>query len=184
MLNKNPLFILLALPSLIGYGLAWSVLYLAFGHKLKFADGVLSFELRHDSWFAKSVYRGWAATSFGPFIMFAETCDYPTVRNHELVHVRQLEDDAVAASWFALGILPMSWQYALCVWCFYHPFALLGTYWASVLRGGNFYFDAAREQAARDRSNVIQTNYLHDLHMQKVEQEIIEEEAAGDERNP
>lgn len=71
------------------------VVRLLWGEDLRWQWGVLSVELKSESWPSRTWYKGWAGTTFGHGVMYASGkrggVAPSLVERHELVHVEQFE---------------------------------------------------------------------------------------------
>ena len=94
---RRALIHLFCLPWNLVAWLAVGIVWILWGRRLKLGYGVLSVEMRHDSWPVRTWYRGWSATTLGHAIIFAPNPRVHTI-THEHVHVKQFEA-AMIASW-------------------------------------------------------------------------------------
>lgn len=126
-------------------------MWLCFGHQLQWKHGVLTFELKRDSWPQRTWYAGWGGTTFGHGIMFAvDHLDWDPIWLHELVHVEQFEAECLQNTiFFAICTLLGFWWVGLIWWAGAPLLGVLAGYTTAWLRGEEFYMGSHLEEAAR-----------------------------------
>ncbi len=132
------------------------------GRDLRWLEGCLCFNLKEDSWPARTWYAKWGGTSIGHAIMFntripqtTEPLDSLTV--HELSHVKWFETvmfTSFMTAWIPFIFLGAHghWMSAcICgsiVWVTGHTLQGLGGFFVAWVLGGRAYRDSYHEQAA------------------------------------
>jgi hypothetical protein len=114
---KNALRYVATLPGDVFF--AWPlVLFIraAWGASLVWREGSLVVTLREGSWPMRTWYREWGGTTFGHGVMLASG-QPPSVLMHELVHVEQIEANAIVGFlFFGLLVCFGGWWLGLILW--------------------------------------------------------------------
>jgi hypothetical protein len=160
----NWVLFVITIPYGVIIGWTFTLLFTIFfcAHKLKINNyGILTAQWR--PWAAKI----WLyTTTFGRSIIFHPDSLNSTsmehkraVKNHELVHIRQLEDNMLISFLIGLiiSLITFNWIFGLIIWASGGIWQV-GNFLTALLRGGHVYRDAEHERSAYAQTDETSTN--------------------------
>lgn len=143
--------------------LVWLVMCAMWGEKLRWEEGCLVFNLKVDSWPARTWYRRWGGTCLGHVIFYNShvtpdaTGRWHPTQVHEHVHVEQYEASMLSSFIVGLTVFSVCAASGLVVtgavlggilWFFGYLWMGLSSWLTAVVRGGHLYVDSHHEEAA------------------------------------
>lgn len=161
---KRAAYVILTLPSmLLGYLFVVAALLFFFAHRPRWDTDTTRLRAQWRPWFAK---RFKFSTTMGAIIYnpnhFEPPETFERLRQHELVHIRQFDDESVAL-FFGLGLYGL--HVIIQSWWFTAPVLLFGLVLSNYvgrslgawLRGGHIYRDAEHERSAYAQTDTHHT---------------------------